>query len=68
MSKPRQGRLENAIEYYYRAIAVDPNHPDANLSVAKAWGKLGNTGKSYRHMQLHMESRKNDKTGRRNAG
>ena len=53
--------MEDALEYYYRAIAADPAHARAHLSAAHAWKQLGITEKARRHMILHLENFPEDK-------
>jgi len=57
-----KGKLEDAIQFYYRAVAAQPDHAKAHLSAARAWEKLGRNDKAHRHLMLHLENFPNDTT------
>ncbi len=56
----KEGNLEESIEYFYRAIAVEPKHSSAHLNAARAWLKLNQVNKAEHHIKLHLENYPDD--------
>lgn len=56
----KQGNLEASIEYFYRAIAVEPTHSSAHINAARAWLELNQINKAEHHIKLHLENYPND--------
>ncbi|TNG00003.1 MAG: tetratricopeptide repeat protein [Gammaproteobacteria bacterium] len=57
-----QGQATSAIEYYFKAIASNPEHASAHISAAKVWKQLDKPDKARNHISLHLENYPDDAT------
>jgi tetratricopeptide (TPR) repeat protein len=63
-----KGDIETAIEYYKRAIKIDPNRIDAQNNLASAYFSLGMNEKAVEHYAIALRINPNDAAAQANMG
>jgi len=50
-----QGRTDEALEQYERAVAIDARNPDAHYNAARLYEKSGKLAAAIRHLRAYRE-------------